>query len=310
MPGNAKSILNPQLLRLWHAIVLIVASFSASAQSNLDYSSVAPILNARCVMCHNGPAAPKGLRLESYQSIKKGSASGAVAIPGNAAGSELVRRIRGDSQPRMPLSGPPYLSNQDINLIAQWIDKGMPEGRPVAPPVTQKKPHKAGDPVTYGDVEPIFQQRCIKCHRADARGGPPEGLSLQSYQQITSGSERVVVIPGLPRASELVRRIVGVASPRMPFDGPPWLSDNEISLITDWIQQGARDKNGNRAPSPAGKRVRLHGRLTGRWTLDGVPLVVDGNTRMKKSPAVGDYVRVRGVVGADGRIYATRIRRR
>ena len=307
---NSKANSGQHQISGWRAILFCAASFSAVAQSGPDYSSVASIFNQRCIMCHSGPAAPKELRLDSFASIRKGSVSGAVAIPGNASGSELVRRIRGESQPRMPLSGPPYLSDQEISQITQWINNGMPEGQPVAAPSNTRKPHKPGDPVTYSEVEPIFQQRCIKCHRVDARGGPPEGLSLQSYPQITAGGEHVVVIPGLPKASELVRRIVGVARPRMPFDGPPWLSNDEITLITDWIEQGAMDKNGNRALSPAGQRVRLHGRLTGRWSLDGVPLVVDGNTRMKKSPSVGDYVRVRGLVRPDGRIYATRIRSR
>jgi uncharacterized membrane protein len=293
------------------SVILSSISFLAVAQSSSpDYSSVASIFESKCIMCHSGPGAPKGLRLDSYQAIKKGAASGAVAIEGNAAGSELVKRIRGESLPRMPLTGPPFLSDGEIQQIAQWIDNGMPEGKPVAAPRVDRKEHKPGDPVTYTEVEPVFQQRCVKCHRVDAPNGPPEGLSLQSYGHITRGGERAVVIPGLPKASELVRRIIGIAQPRMPFDGPPWLSDNEITLIMDWIQQGARDKDGREAPFPVGKRVRLHGRLTGRWTLDGVPLVVDGNTRLKKDPSPGDYVRVRGYVGQDGRIYATRIRRR
>ena len=36
------------------------------------------------------------------------------------------------------------------------------------------------------------------------------------------------MVPGKPEASELVRRIRGQAHPRMPFDGPPYLSDDEI----------------------------------------------------------------------------------
>lgn len=292
------------------SLAISVINLSAMAQSKNDYASVAPIFNTKCVMCHNGPGAPKGLRLDSYQAIQKGSANGAVAIAGNAAGSELMRRIRGQSQPRMPLTGPPFLNDAETQQIAQWIDSGMPEGKPVMAQQVKKKVHRPGEPVSYNDVEPIFQQRCVKCHRPDAQNGPPEGLSLQTYQQITGGGERAVVIPGLPKASELVRRIVGIAHPRMPFDGPPWLSNNEIALITDWIKQGAKDRDGSSAPSPVGKRIRLHGRLTGRWILDGVPLVVDGSTRIKKSPSVGDYVRVRGVVRPDGRIHATRIRRR
>lgn len=280
------------------------------AQSKPDYADVASIFSEHCVLCHNGAAAPKGLRLDSYESVKKGSENGPIALPGNATGSELVKRITGASQPRMPLTGPPFLSDDKIKLITDWIDTGMNKGEQAAPTTPPPKRKQPGDNLTYSDVMPIFAQRCVKCHRDDAPNGPPERLSLKTYDAITRGGERVVIIPGAPGASELVRRIRGIARPRMPFDGPPWLSDEQIALIESWIQQGAKNDDGSVAPPPVGQRVRLHGRLTARWALDGVPLVVDSGTRLKKNPNVGDYVRVRGYVGEDGRIHATRIRPR
>ncbi|HSG76152.1 MAG TPA: c-type cytochrome domain-containing protein, partial [Burkholderiales bacterium] len=68
---------------------------------------MARILAERCAMCHQGEAAPLGLRLESIDSLLKGGSKGPVVKPGDPAGSELVRRLRGTSQPRMPLTGPP-----------------------------------------------------------------------------------------------------------------------------------------------------------------------------------------------------------
>jgi hypothetical protein len=56
--------------------------------------------------------------------------------------------------------------------------------------------------------------------------------------------------------------------------------------------------------------VRLHGTLTGRWELDGLPLQVTPNTRFDDDPAIGSYVEVRGVLSADGGVQATRIRAR
>ena len=160
-------------------------------------------------------------------------------------------------------------------------------------------------------MAPIFLQRCVKCHSdGGIRGRAPEGLRLQSRELILRGGERSVVIPGVPAASELLRRIRGQSRPRMPLDGPPFLSDEEIRLISDWIAQGAPDAEGNRAPMPVGARVRLDGRLTGRWLLDGLPLVVGPGTRIRKGAGPGDYVEVRGVVSPDGSIRATRIRRR
>ena len=278
------------------------------------FADIAPLFQERCVVCHSGAAAPAGLRLDSLANLQQGSANGPVALPGDPAASELVRRIRGDSQPRMPLTGPPYLSDAEIAMIEQWVAGGMapaPAGAgTVAPPPQRRRPGP-GEPVAFGDVAPIFLQRCVKCHTdGGLRGAPPEGLRLGSRADILRGGDRMVVVPGVAAASELVRRIKGQSRPRMPLDGPPFLSPEEIRLISDWIAQGAADEQGNRAPVPIGARVRLEGRLEARWRLDGVPLVVGPGTRIKKDPGPGDWVEVRGTVLRGGAIGAERIRRR
>lgn len=276
------------------------------------YVDVAPILQDQCIVCHSGEAAPLGLRLDSFANLQRGSQNGPVARPGDPAASELVRRIRGSRLPRMPLTGPPYLDEAATALIEAWIAGGMAPGpAEAAASVAAKPPPGPGEPVTYADVAPIFLQRCVKCHSdRGLRDRPPEGLRLKSRELILAGGERVVVLPGVPAASELVRRITGQSQPRMPFDGPPYLSADEIRLVSDWVAQGAPDAQGRRAPIPAGREVRLDGTLTGQWELDGVPLRVGPGTRIRKGPVPGDFVEVRGVILADGAIHATRIRRR
>lgn len=139
-------------------------------------------------------------------------------------------------------------------------------------------------------------------------GPAPEGFRLTSYEATTSAAVRVRVIPGNPDASELVRRIRGHSLPRMPFDGPPFLSKDEIALIVEWIAGGARDAAGQAAPMPTGAKVRLHGILGPRWSLDGLPLIVPPGTRLDDNPRPGDYVQVRGIVNHRGDIRAERIR--
>ena len=141
-------------------------------------------------------------------------------------------------------------------------------------------------------------------------GQVPEGLRLETYNEIIRGGERVVVIPGSPLASELYRRIVGHALPRMPLNGPPYLSDDEIRLIGDWITQGAANAENQAATIPVGGEVRLHGTLTAQWELDGLALRVTPETRFDKNPTTGSYVEVRGVIAPDGVVRATRIRPR
>jgi len=141
-------------------------------------------------------------------------------------------------------------------------------------------------------------------------GPAPEGYRLTSYEATLSTHERVRVVPGMPNASELVRRIRGQSRPPMPLDGPPYLSSDEIRLIEDWIMQGARDANGNMARFPHGAKIRLHGTLEPQWQLDGLALKISAGTRIRKSPSPGDYVRVRGRLSENGEIEVERLRRR
>ncbi|MEW6775868.1 MAG: c-type cytochrome [Bdellovibrionota bacterium] len=91
----------------------------------------------------------------------------------------------------------------------------------------------------------IFDFRCIECHRP-AGEGPFSLLAEDSYESLVNvastnlcvgDSDRVE--PGDPDDSCIVKAIEGTVSPRMPLDGPPYLSDDEIQAIRDWIQGGA-----------------------------------------------------------------------
>jgi uncharacterized membrane protein len=91
------------------------------------YTDVAAIFNRQCVTCHSGRKPAERLRLDTYAGIMAGSKNGPVVVAGDPEKSELVRRIRGVSKPRMPLKGPPWVSEEDTALIEQWIATGANE---------------------------------------------------------------------------------------------------------------------------------------------------------------------------------------
>ncbi|MBX2991811.1 MAG: hypothetical protein KF749_11675 [Bacteroidetes bacterium] len=305
--------------RLVAALICISALFMVRrayvAPTPESYEDVQAIFDDNCVMCHAGPKAPKGLRLDGYENVIKGGQGGNVVEKGNPEVSELVKRIRGTSTPRMPLSGPPWLDEAEIKLIEDWIRNGA------SPPTVRSsktksvsepaEPPKPGGGITYADVAQIFKANCVKCHNHKGlMGPPPEGLVLSSYQEIMNGTERAYVIPGNPDASELIRKIRGQSLPRMPFDGPPYLTANEIVLVERWVGEGAKDESGVTAEVPVGRKVRLGGQLTGTALLDGLPLLINRRTEIKKKTAPGSYVEVLGRVMKDGGIAAERIRER
>ena len=307
----------PSHRRFWVFMILLVTSMQearSQAGGSNTFADLEPILSQHCVMCHSGNAAPLGLQLDSFESVLKGSTRGPVVKAGDPLGSELIRRLKGISQPRMPMTGPPFLSDSEIALFERWVTAGLPRGSvtqdsPPSRPATL--PPAAGETVTYLHVAPILAMRCAKCHAEKGlMGAAPEGYRLTSYDSTLSTADRVRVVPGKPDASELVRRIRGHALPRMPFDGPPYLSDDDIRLIEDWVAHGARDANGKVAPNPAGATVRLHGTLRPGWRLDELELDVGAHTRIDKSPRPGDYVEVRGRLDESGNVKVGRLRRR
>jgi len=105
------------------------------------------------------------------------------------------------------------------------------------PSPTEATEPAAGTPSFKADIQPIFANRCTKCHSG---ANPPRGLRLDSYEHaIAGGTYRPVIIAGNADESPLIRRIKGLATPRMPFDGPPFLSDEQIATIETWVMAGA-----------------------------------------------------------------------
>ena len=87
----------------------------------LSFSAdVLPIFEARCIRCHGTSRQNGGLMLNSYAAVLAGGTDGAVVVPGDAAGSVLVRLI---TEGKMPKNSSP-LSVEQITLISDWINAG------------------------------------------------------------------------------------------------------------------------------------------------------------------------------------------
>lgn len=77
-----------------------------------------------CTVCHGGSEPRDGLSLESYEKLMKGGKDGHVLVAGNPAKSKLILRLKGLKEPRMPLGGPPWVSDEEIVGIEKWISAG------------------------------------------------------------------------------------------------------------------------------------------------------------------------------------------
>ena len=81
---------------------------------------------------------------------------------------------------------------------------------------------------------------CLACHGSSQTSG----FSLGSYEAMRRGGQNSgtrIVVPGKPCESVLVQKL-GLAPPfgaRMPYNGPPFYSAAELTLVRDWIAEGA-----------------------------------------------------------------------
>jgi uncharacterized membrane protein len=87
---------------------------------------IAPLLEAKCLECHNDTKLKGDLNLETPEQILAGGDNGDVIIAGNAHESEIFKRItlRPDSKKFMPPGGKTPLSYNEVKLIEWWLDSG------------------------------------------------------------------------------------------------------------------------------------------------------------------------------------------
>lgn len=115
--------------------------------------------------------------------------------------------------------------------------------------------------VSYSsDIQPIFTERCVVCHQPGGSGysftgGANSGLDLKqgfSYNRLVnvptfeeSGVAPFMrVDPGNSANSFLYQKVYSgnpKAGERMPLNGPPFLSGQQIQMIKSWIDLGAQN---------------------------------------------------------------------
>ena len=107
------------------------------------------------------------------------------------------------------------------------------------------KPNSSPDFNTQ--VAPIFKKYCNGCHNADEKEG---GLILDSFDSALKGGKRgAVIVPGKSDLSRLVLSVEKKVKPVMPPEGNEGPKADEIAILKDWIDAGAKGPTGQ-APDP------------------------------------------------------------
>jgi hypothetical protein len=166
--------------------------------------------------------------------------------PAAARDGEGCRRGRAAARRRHPraLPAPLALAAASAALLLAAC------GGTVKSPTEPAGGGPAGPALSFSQIQSqIFTPTCVKsgCHAASSAAGNMVLAAGQSYGQIVGrpapeNPQLLLVKPGDPEASYLVKKVRGdpdVFGLRMPLDGPPYLSSQQIAGIEGWIKAGA-----------------------------------------------------------------------
>jgi outer membrane lipoprotein-sorting protein len=96
---------------------------------------------------------------------------------------------------------------------------------------TKAEAAPAAPAATYAEVQKIMNSQCMPCHNAQNRRSD---IDLSSYAGITAA-----VTPGNGATSPIVKTMRASGNRRMP-KGRPAVPDEQIKLIEQWINEGAK----------------------------------------------------------------------
>ena len=158
------------------------------------HREVWPIVQQRCQGCHQPAQLGGELNLTSFEGLLAGGMSGPALVAGQPDESRLLKMLRGEVEPAMPMRAEPLTAEQ-IAAIAAWIEAGArddtpPEMRLTAPdsPVVYRQAPVITALAWSPDGEwlAVSGNREVLLHRRDAIGS---GDSLEA--RFGSVSERI-----------------------------------------------------------------------------------------------------------------------
>jgi mono/diheme cytochrome c family protein len=193
-----------------------VSAARAAGAEPVDFArDIRPLFERHCAGCHGAEKQRGGYRLDAKEAALRGGDSGEPAIvPGNGAGSPLVRLVAGEvSDQRMPPKGEP-LAASEVALLRRWIDLGAvwPESASA----------KLADPLAWWSLQPLRRPALpegagaivhpidafIRARLAeDGCEGAPEADRRTLIRRVTFD------LLGLPPTPEEVEAFVGDADP-------------------------------------------------------------------------------------------------
>ena len=117
--GGHPGTLSPEELALVQTWIDAGAPESAGTASGPVWSEIAPLIEGKCLTCHNTPDMT-GLALDSYADAMAGGKNGPVILPGDSANSIIYTLQAAGGHPGT-------FSPDELAALQAWIDAGALE---------------------------------------------------------------------------------------------------------------------------------------------------------------------------------------
>ena len=96
----------------------------ATGKETVSFSrDIAPVLVESCINCHGDDNPPNNFSMDTFRRLLNGGDDQHALVPGKAAESLIVRKLKGMAGDRMPLRRPP-LADDVIARFETWINEG------------------------------------------------------------------------------------------------------------------------------------------------------------------------------------------
>ena len=150
----------------------------------------------------------------------------------------------------------------------------------------------AAAPDFAGDVVPIIESQCLRCHNTAKVEG---GLLLESHEDLMRGGDSgSPVVAGKPDESPLILQVEGKAKPKMPPKRD--LAPEEIAILRAWVAAGAhgsaqtRPSIDGRVPALTQAAPILPQVTSVAWRPDGQHLAIAGYKEVRRVTLPGGQV--------------------
>ena len=108
---------------------LCLASLFAQTTEKITYDDhVFPVLESKCLNCHNPDKKKGDLDLSTYIGTMAGSSGGKIVLAGDGGSSKLYTVTVHTEEPVMPPEGD-KIAKKDADIIRAWIDGGLLENK-------------------------------------------------------------------------------------------------------------------------------------------------------------------------------------